>query len=318
MLKVLSVNQAIEQLPVFPCKSGGSKWQHGEMVAVTIMTGIVGKRLKKFTAFLLAAVLTCSLAGCNNAEKKADADVLMREASTTANEIQNCSASVNSTLEFTANTQQYAFKTKNDIVYWAKPFALKSTQSTLAGGRTSTCTTYTVTDDKGVWFYSNAGGSWQKTSAGNVDTTPLSQIDILRILANVKAQKYVRETTLDSKTVHKLELTFQGEVLRSMLENIVTAAGMGEGSSTIVDTLLDSAPEVYGYCYIDKATGQIVQLELDATKAVNEIFNNIDGSSITVNVSKCNLTGTIANTGKAPAVQLPADAVAASTVEAQG
>ncbi len=269
----------------------------------------------KIVSLLLVGVMICSLTACG---KKVDADVLMREAKTNANAIQNCSATISSTLEFTANGKRNTFKTGNEVVYWAKPFALKSTQTSLLSDKAGSGVSYTITDGGDVWFYSDSGSGWQKTSAQNVGTTPLEQIDILRLLGSVSGQKYVREATLGSQKVHKLEITFQSEVLRSTIENIVTASGMGQGSQTVVQTLLDSAPAIYGYCYIDESTGQIIRVELDATEAVNRIFQNIDGSGITINVSKCEIAGEISNIGKAPAVELPPQAAAAQTVQAAG
>lgn len=272
-------------------------------------------KITKTASFLLASILILSLSACG---KKADADILMREAKTNANSIQNCTATIDNTLDFTANGKQYSFKTGNDCIYWAKPFALKSTQTSLLGNAAGSSVSYTVTDSDGVWFYSNSGSGWQKTSAESVATAPLEQIDILRLLSNVSGQKYVRETTIGSQKVHKIELTFQNEALRSTIENIVTATGMAKDSQTIVQTLLDSAPAIYGYCYIDETSGQIIRVELDATEAVNKIFQNIDGSGTTVNISKCEISGNITNIGKAPAVQLPADAADAQTVQAAG
>lgn len=272
-------------------------------------------KISKIACFILITALVCSLAACDG---KPDADVLMREARTNASAIQSCTAGIQNTLVFSANGKQITCQTGSQIVYHIKPFALKSTQTSLLGGKTGNSTSYTVTDAKGMWFYSSSGDSWQKTAAGNIDTTPLQQIDILRLLGSVKSQKYVRETTVNSQKVHKLELTFQNEVLRSTIESIVTATGMANGSKTIVETLLNSADDVYGYCYIDESTGEIVRIELDATAAVNKVFKNIDGSTTTVNVSKCEIIGDIANIGKAPAVELPPQADAAQTVEAEG
>lgn len=271
--------------------------------------------IRKIVCLTLAVAMMFSVTACG---KKADADVLMREAKINANAIQNCTAVISSTLQFTANGKQNTFKTGNEIVYWAKPFALKSTQTSLLGGTAGNSISYTVTDSDGVWFYSSSGGEWQKTSAENVGTTPMEQIDILRLLGSVSSQKYVRKTTLNSQKVHKLELTFQSEVLRSTIETIVTATGMGEGSQTVVQTLLDSAPVMYGYCYIDETTGQITRIEFDATEAINKIFQNIDGSGITVNISKCDITGDISSIGKAAIVELPPQAFAAQTVQAAG
>lgn len=269
----------------------------------------------KIASLFLAVAMLCTLTACG---KKVDADVLMREAKTNANAIQNCTAAISSTLEFTANGKQNTFQTKNEIVYWAKPFAIKSTQTSLLGGTAGSSVSYTVTDSHGVWFYADSGGVWQKTVAENIFTTPLEQVDILRLLDSMLSQKYVREAALGSQKVYKLELTFQSEVLRSTIENIVTATGMDQGSKTVVQTLLDSAETVYGYCYIDETTGQIIRMELDATEVINKILQNIDGSDITVNVSKCVITGDISNIGKAPAIELPPQADAAQIVRAAG
>jgi len=264
---------------------------------------------------LLAGVLIGLLSAC---AKNVDADVLLREAKTNAGSITSCTASIQNDLEFTADAKPLRFRTGNEIVYQAKPFALKSTQSSLLGGAAGNGASYTVTDKDGVWFYSHSGGPWQKTAAGTVDPSPFRQIDILSLLENVTGQKYVRETTLGSEKVEKLELTFRSEVLRSTVENIVTAAGLGSGSKTIVQTLLDSAGSIYGYCYIDGETGEIARVELDATQPLNQVFQNIDGGGVKIIVTKCTISGEIGNIGKAPAVVLPPEAAAAQTVQAAG
>jgi hypothetical protein len=272
-------------------------------------------KYRKIGFFLAVAAVFFSLSGCSG---KPDADVLMREAKTNAGAIQSCTASYNNRLAFTANGKENVCETGSEIVYCAKPFALKSTQTSLLGGESSKSTSYTVTDEQGVWFYTETDGAWQKTSAGNIDTSPTEQVDILRLLQYVTSQKYVRETTIDSKKVQKLEIAFDKEVLRSTIETIVTATGMGEGSQTVVQTLLDSAGDLYGYCYIDASSGEIVRMELDATGAVNDIFKNIAGSDITVNISKCIISGDISDLGNAAKVELPPQADAAQDVSAAG
>jgi hypothetical protein len=272
-------------------------------------------KLIRTACLLIAAVAVLSLSSCGEQQ---DAGVLLREAKTNAGAITSCTASIHDTLEFTVDAKKNQFQTGNDIVYQAKPFALKSVQTSLPGGTADSSTTYNITDAGGVWFYSRAGGNWQKTSAGSIDPTPFHQVDILRLFDSVKRQSYVRETDLDSGKAHKLELTFDSEVLRSTVENIVTAAGIGKGSNTIVQALLDSAQDIYGYCYIDEKTGEIVQVELDATQEVNRIFQNIDGSNVKIEVTKCVIDGKIGNIGKAPGVELPPEAAAAQTVQAQG
>lgn len=272
-------------------------------------------KIKRIIGLLLSAAMLCSMAACG---AKTDADVLMREAVSNADKLQSCTAVISNVLEFTANGKKNVYKTGNEIVYQAKPFALKSTQTSLLNAAAGSGVSYTVTNGDGVWFYSITGNKWQKTQAQSVDPSPSNQVDILRLLGSVSAQKYVRETTLNSKKVHKLELSFRSEVLRGTIENIVTATGMGQGSHTVVQTLLDSVPTVYGYCYIDQETGQILRIELDAAETLNRVFQNIDGSGVAVNITKCTITGDIANIGKAPAVALPPEATAAQTVQAAG
>lgn len=265
---------------------------------------------------VLFAVLIFTLSACGS--KPVDADVLMREAKSNAEAISSCTATFQSRLEFTANGKSYLYQTGNETVYQSKPFATKTTQSSLVGGKTSTGTTYTVTDPDGVWFYSKSDSGWQKTAAGSVTTSPAGQIDILRLMDKIKSQKYVRETTLNNQKVHKLELTLDSDILRSTVENIVTATGIGSGSKTIIQTLLDGADDVYGYCYIDETTGEIVRMELDAGQAVDKIFQNIDGDNVKISVTKFTISGEISRIGKAPAVSLPPDASTARNVQAQG
>ena len=106
--------------------------------------------------------------------------------------------------------------------------------------------------------------------------------------------------------------------LRSTIENIVTASGMAGDSKTIVQTLLNSAPPVYGYGYIDTDSDRLVRIELDTSQILDQVFQNIDGSSVTIHVTKSIISGDISNIGRAPAVALPEDAKAASSVQACG
>lgn len=266
------------------------------------------------TLFLILAAVFV-LSGCGG---RPDAAVLFREAKADADRIESCSASFDNTLVFTANGEKHSFHTSNKIVYHARPFALKSDQTSALDGVSGGGETYTAEEGGRLWSYYNASGKWKKTDAQGTSTSPEDQIDILRMLDGVGDQKYVRETTCDSQKVHKIELKLQSEVLRSTIESIVTSSGLAKGSSTVVQALLDGSPDLYGYCYISVDGGQIVRVELDAAQALNTIFGNIDGSDVAVNVSECLIAGNLSDIGSAPAVTLPEGASDASSVEAYG
>lgn len=270
------------------------------------------RRIFPLLFFLAAAVL---FGGCSSGP---DAEVLLREAKSNADSIRSCDAGVSQELVFTADGAQHTVSSSNRITYAAEPFALKSVQQTRSDGMDSTSETYTMTENGRLWFYCKPNGVWQKTDAGNLDTSPAAQVDLLRMLNSAEDQKYVRETTLDSRKVHKIEMKLSNEVLRSTVENIVTVTGMSDGSGTVVQTLLNSAPDLYGYCYIDTGTGQLVKIEADLTDAVNQIFQKIDGSSVSVHVVKCGMSGDISNIGSVSAVTLPEDAKNAASVQAYG
>lgn len=272
------------------------------------------KLLKQFSVLMVAAAV-CLLTSCSG---QTDAGVLIREAKSDAAAMKSCSAAINNTLVFTANDRQHSFQSTNHVDYMANPFAVKAVQSSKNDGEDDSSETYTITENSGLSFYCKTGSNWKKTGAENLDTSPSAQIDVLRLLDNVDDQKYVRETEINSQKVHKVELKLKSEVLRSTIENIVTASGMGGNSKTIVQTLLDGAPSIYGYCYISASSGKLVRLELDETDTVNQIFQNIDGSTVKIKVSKCQITGDLSKIDSAPAVVLPAAAKSASSVQAQG
>lgn len=271
------------------------------------------KEFLRLVLFFLAAAFL--LSGCSRGP---DAGVLLREAKSNADSIRSCEADISQELVFTADGAQHTVSSSGEIIYAAKPFALKSVQKTQNDGVSSVAETYTVTENGKLGFYCKPDGVWQKTDAGNLDTSPAAQVDILRMLSSAEDQKYVRETTLGSQKVHKIELKLGSEVLRSAVENIVTVSGMSDGSGTVVQTLLDSAPDLYGYCYIDTGTGQITRIEADLTDAANQIFQKIDGSSVSVRVVKCAVSGTISNIGSEPVPALPDNAKSASSVQACG
>ena len=267
----------------------------------------------------LCAVLTAAsallLVACSS---NPDAGVMVREAKSGISGMKNCTASVSSTLIFTVNGTRHSFQTTNDTDYNASPFALKSSLTSNNDGSTNKNVTYTVTENGKIGFYCKSATGWQKSQVQNMDTSAAAQISMLQMLSNVDDQKFVRQTAIGSQKVQKIELKLKSEVLRSTIENIVTASGMGNGSKTIVQTLLDSAPTIYGYCYLGVDSGKLVRLELDAADPVNQIFRNIDGSTVQIIVEKCVTTGDLSKIDSTPAVVLPQEAKDASSVVAQG
>ena len=255
------------------------------------------------------------LAACGS---RPDAGVLLREAKARAASAGSCAAVTVSELSFTANGAGHSFRSKTELVYRADPFAVKSAQSSQNDGAAGNSETYTVTEDGRLSFYCKTPSGWQKSDAGDLDTSPAAQIAALRLLDETESQSYVRETETGSRKTHKIELKLKSEVLRGFVENIVTASGMANGSSTAVQALLDGAPAVYGYCYADAETGDPLRLELDAADALNQIFGNIDGSPVKISVSACRTVCDLSAFGSAPAVALPEEAKNASSVQAEG
>ncbi len=273
------------------------------------------KRLAMYLLIALAVVAATLLSSCG---QQADAGVIMREVKTDAEEMKSCSVSTTSSLKFTANGQQHSFQSSSKIDYHSSPFAMKSVQTSHSDGENSSSESYTVPENGTTDFYCRTSSGWQKTDAKDLDPSPFSQISIMQMLNQVQDQKYVRKTEVDSQKVHKIELHLKNEILRSTVENIVTASGMGENSKTIVQALLDSAPDIYGYCYINAGSGHLVRLELDAADEVNHIFQNIDGSTVKIKVSKCQICGNFSRIDNAPAVILPDGAKNASATQAKG
>ena len=271
------------------------------------------KRIGTISAAVLA--VACLLSACSHGP---DAGVLLREAKADAQGMQSCTASIRQTLVFTADGAQHTVSSSNQIQYTARPFALKSVQTTQNDEASGGSETYTVTEGGKLFFYFKPNGVWQKTDAGNLDTGPAAQVDILRLLDDAQDQSYVRQTTLDGQDVHKIELKLSGEALRSAVESVVTAAGMADDSRTVVQTLLDGAPPLYGYCYVGVDTGRIVRIEADLTQQADRIFQNIDGNSVTVHVAKCEISGDISAVDSTPAVELPKEAEDAASVRAYG
>ena len=273
------------------------------------------KSLRKRIARLAVTAAACLLTSCSGGP---DAGVLVREAASEAAALNSCTAVVTNTLVFTANGASHSFESTNRLSYHANPFAVKSVQSSRNDGMSGNSETYTVAEDSGIGFYCKSSSGWKKTDAGKLDTSPAAQITPLQMLRSVDDQKYVRQTELNSVPVHKIELKLKNEVLRSTVENIVTASGMGNGSKTIVQALLDSAPPIYGYCYLSVGSGRPARLELNAADAVNRIFSGIDGSSVKISVSKCTVTCDLSGLDSTPAAKLPDEAKSASSVEAAG
>jgi hypothetical protein len=270
------------------------------------------KYIKRISLMLAVFLTMLLMVSCSSTP---DAGVLVREAKSG---ISSCCASESNHLTFTVDGTRHTFETKNETKYSAHPFAIKSSLTSNNDGSSSTSETYTVAESGSVYFYCKTPTGWQKTAVENLDTSPSAQISVLQMLDNVEDQKYVRQTEINSQKVDKIELKLKNEVLSSMIANIVAASGIGSGSETIVPELVDSAPAVYGYCYVDVVTGDLVRLELDATDALNHIFQNIEGNEVQITVQKGDVSGDFSGIDSTTPVELPAEAKEATSVEAAG
>ena len=257
-------------------------------------------------------VAFCFLSSCNG---RPDADSLVRGAKEEINSIKSCVASSSRDLTFSVDGKQHSLQSQTDLVYAVNPFALKSVQTSRNDGTPEKSESYTVAENGGLTFYCKTPSGWQKTAAGNLDSSPSAQIEALQLLNDSQNQKYAGDTMIGSQRVHKIELKLKSDVLRSAVESIVTQSGMGGGSKTIVQTLLN---DLYGSCYIGAESKKPVRFELDATDVLNRIFQNIDGSSVSITVSKYVVRGDLSSLGSAPPVTLPAEAKSASSVQAEG
>jgi hypothetical protein len=283
----------------------------------------------------LAAASVCALAVCSGCRAGAgspagsapasgtsggpDAGVLFREAKTAAETMKSCEATFSSSLVFTAGEKRHSFRSGGSAVFTAEPFALRSVRSSQEDGLSGRAETYTVAENGSLWFYGRgADGAWRKAEEPGLDTSPLAQIEILGLLNSAEQEKYVRETQADSRPAHKIELRLKSEVLRSTIETVAAASGIGSGSRTLVQALLESAPPVYAYAYIDARDGLLLRLELDAADTVDRLFRGIDGSSVKIRVSECSVSGGLSKVNGAPPVRLPDEVQKAAAVQAQG
>lgn len=276
------------------------------------------RRLKILSAFLSAFLAAGLFSGCDSAAGLPDADMLFREAMTNANALTSCDAAYQSTLEITFEGEKISFISENTVTYAASPFMLKSFQTSDLAGASGQTESYTAAADGGIWVYANSGDGWTKTLAGELDTTPMTQIDILRFIPQVASQKMIRSEDISGQKAYKLELTLKSEVLRSAVENIVTSTGIGAGSATIVDTLLATAPTLYGYAYISAEDGQFLQFDIDGTDALNTILSHIDGMDASIKVNQYVLSGSLSSLNQAEAPVLPEEAKNGETISAVG
>lgn len=281
--------------------------------------------MKFWKSLSLCALAAVFLVSCGKSEKSSsvpvrqpDAGVLFREAKSSAEDIKSCEATFESSLVFTAGEKRYSFLSSEKSIYTAKPFALKATRSSSNDGLSSAVSTYALEENGGIWFYSRSGKGWEKADASGLDISPLEQINILSLLTKTDSEAYVREIKTGSVITHKIELKMNREILRSAIENIVTASGIAAGSHTIVQTLLNSSPPVYAYAYLDAKTGLPVRIEMDAAEEIDRIFQNIDGAEVKIRVSGYKISGTVSKVGSAGPVILPEEALKAHKVEAQG
>ncbi len=268
-------------------------------------------------AALFSATALCIMCSCTGS-RDADAGVIMREAKSNAEKMASCSAAYKLSLSFTADGEKYAYSSGGDTSYTAEPFTLKNVLTYSDCGSRSQDESYTAADGEKLWYYFKSGGTWQKTDASGLDKSPLEQIDALRILKSAESYKFVRETSFESQDSYKIEVKFKSEILRPVMEYITEKTGMSKNSKTIVKALLDGAPDIYGYCYVNKSTGSIIHTEVDAAAAVNSVFKNIDGSDVNVTADKCTISGSINNIGTEKAASLPSGAEKAAGVQACG
>ncbi len=282
------------------------------------------KKLFAAAAALLASIFF--LFACSS--ETPDAGALFREAYSLAGSMENGTLYYESQLTFTIqeleDSPTYSFSQRNDTTYRKDPFGLYTLAVSNAAGAPSTLESYVLEENGSFVQYSQSGDGWFKTPLEELDTDPQKQLDMLQLLSHVKGQSYLREEEWEGIAAHKLELSFDGECLRSLLETLIVSSGMDSSAGELTDVLIESLNSLengtglHGYCWISKEDGRLLHLELDASQRMQQVFEAIDGAEDAVKISQCTLAAGFSDIGGTKFPSLPEEAQNASSVEAVG
>lgn len=265
----------------------------------------------RLVAWIVAACMIFLLTSC---DQPADPEVILRESLAKSEEIASCESSYRYSLTYRSEEKETQVSTSIDSTYFSSPFLLREERST--NGTAST--TYLLAENQDIWYYAKMEDGWKKVNVDHQDRSPTKLMASLSLLKSAEQPKLVREEDWNGTPAYKLELSFPAETLQNTIAEIVATSGMGNGSQTLVPTLLESVPPLFGYCYIARDSGLPLALELDTTDALNTVFSNIDGGSVRITVAESTISGTIRNQNNADLFDLPPEAAAAEMMEAAG
>ncbi len=216
------------------------------------------------------------------------------------------------------------YSLRSDAVYRKAPFGLYTVSVSNAAGTPGTLESYAVEGDGEFLLYTASGEEWTKSSSKELDTSPKEQVELLKLLSQATSQSYLREEEYGGAMCHKLEMTFTGEALRNVVETVVSASGMDISGSGLSGLLVESLSNredgdaVRGYCWIEKDTGLLAYLEIDAGEILQKTFSSIDGAENGVTIEECKITGGFTEVEGGTFPDLPEEAQSASSTEAVG
>lgn len=285
------------------------------------------KILAAAVSVLLAGGLL-PLAGCDSDSGKADAGALFRESVSLMENMENGSLYLESTLSFSIEEQNaspsYTFSQRNDTLYRKEPFGVHTLSVSNMAGTPGTLESYLLEENGTAMQYSQSGEGWFKAELEDADLSARGQVDVLQLLGYVTGESYLREEELSGIAAHKLELSFDGECLRGLLETLITSAGLdpagGQLAEVLVESLngLEEGNGLHGYCWISKEDGRLLQLELDAKDRMQQVFQAIDGAEHSVKITECSISAGCTDLGGTKFPELPEEASSAAQTEAVG
>lgn len=276
------------------------------------------KRIKRIGVIVMGAVVALALLGCGGS--KEEAKQMLVDAQEKMKDVQSMDFSMNMEMDLEAVGQQVAMKISGDMSIIEDPVQAKMVLQIDVGEGAETMELYAKQDGDQITMYSGTGTNYSK----QVLTLPEFESQIAQYDANQNIEKYIEmfsdiehggSETYNGKSCTKVVGIVSGEKFQEVLNTTGSGLDSLEDaglSSEQLQSIFSGIDDLEINIWIDNETGYIAGYEMDMTKMLQQVYDNLmdslmgdSGISVEAKINKMSIEMTMENINNVEEIEIP-------------
>lgn len=273
------------------------------------------KMKKRIFAFALTVAMAVTAAGCG-AKESTDIEALLKTANDTMAQVNSMTAQMEMQMDMAYEEESVRTMVKSDMDVVLEPFATKMTISTTLNDEAlQEYEMYAVQNGETIDSYVQAAGQWYYQPMASTDISQYNAKDNMELyLKNISSFTAAGTEEVNGTQTTRIEGVLTGDSMKEALKTsgIESAyADMGLSADDLL-ALMDGMGDLPVKLWIS-ADGYVMRYELDMTAMMQAVFDNLSGGEenpITISTTLVRMT--CSNFDAVPAIEVPAEALAAA------